>query len=85
MPKNSDSGTAITAAVKAKNSVLLNLGATKSTTVRDRSIPDAFLPENDVPKSPVSTPPTQSKYLISMGLSKPNSFLNAATVSYLAD
>ena len=59
-------------------------GAMRSATGRERSTPDAARPENDVPKSPWTTPVTQSKYRMYAGLSKPNSLRKAATVSSVA-
>ena len=35
----------------------------------------------EIPKSPISIPFTQTRYLSSLGLSKPNSFLRASNVS----
>ena len=51
---------ATTAVIEARNSVFQRRGPIRSTTARDRSIPEAARPENEVPKSPVMTPPTQS-------------------------
>ena len=50
----------------------------------DLSVPEAFRPENEVPKSPCIAPPTHCKYLIWGGSSNPNSRLKAATVSSVA-
>ena len=53
-------------------------------TSLDLSVPDAFRPEKEVPKSPCMAPPTHCKYLMQGGSSNPNSRLKAATVSSVA-
>jgi len=52
MPKNSEIGTATIAVIPAKNRVFQSRGASKSITYLDLSVPDAFRPEKEVPKSP---------------------------------
>ena len=84
IPKKRAIGTAIKVVMAAKNNVLYNLWSSKSTTVRDLSIPEAFRPENELPKSPVKAFPIQFKYLMYAGWSKPSSRRKAATVSLVA-
>ena len=81
IPRINDKGTAIRAAIEAKNSVFHNLGAILSTTSADLSAPEALRPEKEVPRSPCIAPSAQSKYLIYAGLSSPSSARKAATVS----
>jgi len=72
------------AVTPARNSVFLSLGVIISATDLERSCPEAERPEKEVPRSPLSTDFTQSRYLSGAGLSKPSSFRNAATVSSVA-
>jgi len=64
--------------------VFHNRGAIRSTTGRERSIPDALRPENEVPRSPCTTLPIHCAYRIYAGSSSPSSRRNAATVSLVA-
>mgnify|MGYP007000169423 len=49
IPKNNETGTAIIAVTLAKNRVFQRRGAIRSMTSLDLSVPDAFLPEKEVP------------------------------------
>ena len=84
IPRNSETGTAIIAVTLAKNRVFQRRGAIRSMTSLDLSVPEAFRPENEVPKSPCIAPTTHLKYLMWGGSSNPNSRLKAATVSSVA-
>ena len=76
------------AATPVKNKVFFNLGTINPTTSLDLSpwSPCTLdLPEKELPKSPWKTFPNQSKYLVTGGLSKPNSALRAFTEDFVAD
>ena len=75
------------AATPVKNNVFFNLGTIKPTTSLDLSPWSPWtldLPEKELPKSPWKTLPNQSKYLVTGGLSKPNSALRAFTADLVA-
>ena len=75
------------AATPVKNNVFFNLGTIKPTTSLDLSPWSPWtldLPEKELPKSPWNTFPNQSKYLVTGGLSKPNSALRAFTADFVA-
>ena len=75
------------AATPVKNKVFFSLGIINPTTSLDLSpwSPCTLdLPEKELPKSPWKTFPSQSKYLVTGGLSKPNSALRALTADFVA-
>jgi len=61
MPSTSDSGTAMTAAMPARNRVFARRGAISETTVRFCPPPKAPALAKEAPKSPRTTPPIQSR------------------------
>ena len=60
-PDHNASGTAISAVTTARNRVFQSRGPTRLATSLARFTPDAARPENEVPRSPVSSEPTQFK------------------------
>ena len=87
IPNIKDNGTANKAATPVKKSVFFNLGTMSPTTSLDLSPWSPWtldLPEKELPKSPWKTLPNQSKYLVTGGLSNPNSDLKALTADLVA-
>lgn len=81
-------GIANNAHTPVKNSVFFKRGTIKPTTSRDLSPWSPWtldLPENELPKSPWKTLPNHSKYLLTGGLSNPNSVRKACTDDLVAD
>ena len=75
------------AATPVKNRVFFSLGMINPTTSLDLSPWSPCTldrPEKELPKSPWKTFPNQSKYLVTGGLSKPNSALRAFTADFVA-